>query len=195
MALDINFVAICNDKFHSFILQHSRAVSPSVSSLKSCISTKPMKQERELPEKWVDTRIFPIMTKKEITYARKDQDLLYKRKYFIYSKDRMRNPFYNLELDGVVKNTEEHQRRKKKMLEIAKEEEEKEKLKRIELEKRWDEMNEGNADLWKNEQKTNEKKWRERLMRGEKRRQELEAQWEEVVVQFKKKEERVKKKR
>ena len=55
----------------------------------------------------------------------------------------------------------------------------------MELEKRWCEMNKGNVELWKLEQKQNEKKWREKLIKEERKRRELEAQWEKVEVQFK----------
>ena len=110
----------------------------------------------------------------------------------------MRSLSYNLELDGIVKNTEGHQRMKRRLLEAKEEEvtlkwqemtikeEEEKKLKdKVELEKRWCEMNKGNVELWKLEQKKNEKKWREKLIKEERRRQELEAQWEKVEVQFK----------
>ena len=110
----------------------------------------------------------------------------------------MRSLSYNLELDGIVKNTEGHQRMKRRLLEAKEEEvtlkwqemtikeEEEKKLKdKVELEKRWCEMNKGNVELWKLEQKQNEKKWREKLIKEERRRRELEAQWEKVEVQFK----------
>ena len=157
-------------------------------------------QKQELPEKWVDTRIFPVMTDEEVMYDRKDLDLFYKRKYFIYIKDRMRSLSYNLELDGIVKNTEEHRRLKRMILKAEEEEdilqwnemkeiEEKKKLlkkmvDKVELEKRWHEMNKGNVELWKQEQKRNERKWRVKWMKEEKRWQELEAQWEEVEKHF-----------
>ena len=93
-------------------------------------------------------------------YARKDQDLFYKRRYFIYTEDRMRSLSYNLELDGIVKNTEGHQRMKRRLLEAKEEEvtlkwqemtmkeEEEMKLKdKVELEKRWCEMNKGNVEV------------------------------------------------
>ena len=193
-----------NNNYCLFFIFQNTVYSSAVTSLltspfKSCISAKPMPQERELPEKWVDTRIFPAMTKEEVMYARKDQDLFYKRRYFIYTKDRMRSLSYNLELDGIfVKNTEEHQRMKRRLLEAKEEEvslkwkemtmkeEEENKLKdKVELEKRWCEMNKGNVELWKLEQKKNEKKWREKWIREERRRRDLEAQWEKVEVQFK----------
>ena len=157
-------------------------------------------QKQELPDKWVDTRIFPVMTDEEVMYDRKDLDLFYKRKYFIYIKDRMRSLSYNLELDGIVKNTEEHRRLKRMILKAEEEEdilqwnkmkerEEKEKrlkkmVDRVEFEKRWHEMNKGNVELWKQEQKRNERKWRVKWMKEEKRWQELEAQRKEVEKHF-----------
>ena len=171
------------------------------------------------------------MTNREVLYDRKDADLFYRRKYFIYKKDRMRSPSYHLELDGIVKNTEEHRRLKRRIFkaeegedvlefkeitrlhleeekgrikeEIVKKEvmkqieeeekarvkdEEEKKLKRmldkVELTKRWYEMNKNNAELWKQEQKRNERKWREILMKDDGKRQELEAQWQEVELKF-----------
>ena len=161
---------------------------------------KPGSLKQELPDKWVDTRIFPVMTDEEVMYDRKDLDLFYKRKYFIYIKDRMRSLFYNLELDGIVKNTEEHQRLKRMILKAEEEEtilmwnhmkeiEKKEKqlkkmVDKVKFEKRWHEMNKGNVELWKQEQKSNERKWRVKWMKEEKRWQELEAQWKEVEKHF-----------
>ena len=200
------------------------AISVSKSSLKSGVTKSPSK--RELPDKWVDTCIFPVMTNREVLYDRKDADLFYRKKYFIYKKDRMRSPSYHLELDGIVKNTEEHRRLKRRILkaeqgevvlkfkeitrlqleeekarikeeivkkevkkieEVEKDKEEK-KLKRmldkVELTKRWYEMNKNNAELWKQEQKRNERKWQEILMKDDGKRQELEAQWQEVELKF-----------
>ena len=205
------------------------AISLSKSSLKSSVTKS--RPKRELPDKWVDTCILPVMTNREVLYDRKDADLFYRRKYFIYKKDRMRNPSYHLELDGIVKNTEEHRRLKRRIFkaeegeavlefkeitrlqleeekarikeEIVKkeemnqiEEEEKARMKdegekklkrmldKVELAKRWYEMNQNNTELWKQEQKRNERKWREILMKDDGKRQELEAQWQEVELKF-----------
>jgi hypothetical protein len=146
-------------------------------------------QAWNLPDNWANT----CQVIKEVMYEREDLDLFYKRKYFIYIYDRMRRSSYNLVLDGIVKNTEEN--RKLKMC-IQKEAKMKERLlqekcekqekmrEKVELEKRWSEMNKKNEELWKQEQKSNEKKWLTGLVKSTKRQQELEGFWEEQEKQF-----------
>jgi hypothetical protein len=158
--------------------------------------------KRKLPEKWVDTCILPVMTDDEVVYDRKDLDLLYRKKYFICLKDRMRSPSYNLALDGIVRNTEEHRRLKRSILKAEEQEDMlewkkeskmqkgEERLQRmldkVELEKRWCEVNKKNEELWREERKSNEKKWRKSQMQSERRYQKLEAEKRGIEQQISK---------
>ena len=132
-----------------------------------------------LPDKWVDTQIFPVMTDEEVVYERKDLNLFYRRKYFVYTNDRMRDSSYNLEQDRVARNTVEfrtEQRRKLKeeeaeaMAETLAASKEKKKItirkkrRAKEAEKRWNEVNQ---ILWNQQQYRNETQKRMKLMKDE----------------------------
>lgn len=47
------------------------------------------------------------MTDEEVVYERKDLNLFYRHKYFVYVNDRRRDPSYHLERDRVARNTDE----------------------------------------------------------------------------------------